>query len=526
MDADTARAKREACLSHADDLLRSAKTILETDKLPNVSYHLAALALEEIGKAGFFAVLEIPERQEQAQEYFEKRFEDHFQKLLWAMWTPLLTGRKPLTQEVFETTQDLAREIHQTRQQGLYVNFDQSDHTGPRNAIPDAKAKNLIKFVETRRKLETLEESQDLGEPELERLRFFFSVQEHQHFRPFVFSGASLEKLAELGSVPAWIDWIKEEFEKFEANNLALAEAEWSRVAPKDDEELKDKWQVRVKLFTPTFIIRPKPLRWWNDNHRISKLSTAGNRKDQLYVDLVLPNAVLMNDLYYQAFDLSQLLALSLNIGARGFFWWSMPKHDGEYYEKITDLENDATVVVKNPNLTVIPWKQENLSENMLKNASICFASLTHLDSDVERGPFYKYLEGMATLAAVTPAFRIEKSAVEDFYHSLVEGMKIFGDWNERKSVSENLDSFFATSDKSDELKAFFRNVVARAERQFRAESDGDQTTAEHAAGLKVLCDAYFLHALHRRMVEVWEKKEKTEEEDHIGESKKSENRA
>jgi AbiV family abortive infection protein len=526
MDTDIARAKLEACLSHADDLLRSAKNVLETDKLPNVSYHLAALALEEIGKAGFFAVFEIPEKREQTQEYFKKRFEDHYQKLFWAIWTPLLTGRRPFTKEAIESAQELALDIHKTRQQGLYVNFDASDQTAPRDAIPDDKAKNLIEFVEARRELVTFNNRHDLSEPELERLRFFFSVLEHQHFRPFVFSTISLEKLAEFGSVPAWGDWIKKEFEKFEANNLALAEAELNRVAPKDDEELQDKWQVRVKLFTPTSIIRRKPLRWWNENHQMWKLSMAGNRRDQLYIDMVLPNTVLMNDLYDQAFDLSQLLTLCLNIGTRGFFWWSMPKHDGEYYEKISDLEKDATVTVKNPSITVIPWKQENLNENMLKNAAMCFASLVHLDKDTERGPFYKYLHGMAKLAAVTPAFRIEKNAVEDFYHSLIEGMKIFDDWDEEKSVSENLNAFFAMGDESGELKSFFKDIATRTEKHFCDENEGDETTAEHAAGLKVLCDAYFLSALHRRMVEMWEEKEKVDKEDQIGESKDSKNSA
>ena len=40
----------EAGFAYARDLLRAAKRVLQDEKLPNVSFHLAVLALEEIGK--------------------------------------------------------------------------------------------------------------------------------------------------------------------------------------------------------------------------------------------------------------------------------------------------------------------------------------------------------------------------------------------------------------------------------------------------------------------------------------------
>ena len=153
MDPIKAREKIEQCLAHADDLIRSAKSALETDKLPNIAYHLATLALEEIGKAGFFAVFTVPERREHAQEYFEKKFEDHYQKLVWAIWTPLLTGRKPFTQKDFQQVQELARNIHETRQLGMYVNSKLTDTTAPIDAISETVAKTHIDFVEGKAKL-------------------------------------------------------------------------------------------------------------------------------------------------------------------------------------------------------------------------------------------------------------------------------------------------------------------------------------------------------------------------------------
>ena len=39
-----------ACFRNARDLLRAAKRLLEVEKLPNIGFHLAVLALEEVGK--------------------------------------------------------------------------------------------------------------------------------------------------------------------------------------------------------------------------------------------------------------------------------------------------------------------------------------------------------------------------------------------------------------------------------------------------------------------------------------------
>ena len=41
---------REECLRHADDLLRAAKRVFSEEELPHIAYHLATLALEEIGR--------------------------------------------------------------------------------------------------------------------------------------------------------------------------------------------------------------------------------------------------------------------------------------------------------------------------------------------------------------------------------------------------------------------------------------------------------------------------------------------
>jgi AbiV family abortive infection protein len=64
MTADAANARatplfveqRRLCLEHDADLIASAERVMAGDsRYPNVAYHLAILAMEEVGKAGMLA---------------------------------------------------------------------------------------------------------------------------------------------------------------------------------------------------------------------------------------------------------------------------------------------------------------------------------------------------------------------------------------------------------------------------------------------------------------------------------------
>jgi len=86
-----------ACLSHAQDLLSESKRILDEKKLPNIAYHLAVIALEEIGKSELVAMNHLSQTQKDTQ-FGEKYFEDHVRKLFWALWGPSF-GREVLTKD-------------------------------------------------------------------------------------------------------------------------------------------------------------------------------------------------------------------------------------------------------------------------------------------------------------------------------------------------------------------------------------------------------------------------------------------
>jgi len=55
--------QRQLCLDHAGDLIASAERLLPNEGgYPNIAYHLAILAMEEIGKAGMLGARAVVKR--------------------------------------------------------------------------------------------------------------------------------------------------------------------------------------------------------------------------------------------------------------------------------------------------------------------------------------------------------------------------------------------------------------------------------------------------------------------------------
>jgi AbiV family abortive infection protein len=111
---DQTRQDVEACFGNARDLLRAAKRLLEDERLPNISFHLAVLALEEIGKAVMIGARDITRAVDGETIFIDKRLDDHVFKLFWALWTPSI-ARGNISREEFESVRGLAKTMHEDR---------------------------------------------------------------------------------------------------------------------------------------------------------------------------------------------------------------------------------------------------------------------------------------------------------------------------------------------------------------------------------------------------------------------------
>ena len=92
---------------------------------PNIAYHLAILAMEEIGKAGMLASRAVIGAALEG-ERLQKRLDDHVYKLMWAVWSPSMSGGK-IDPKDFEQARQFAESTHARRKAGLYVDYSEDD---------------------------------------------------------------------------------------------------------------------------------------------------------------------------------------------------------------------------------------------------------------------------------------------------------------------------------------------------------------------------------------------------------------
>src|SRR5205085_8287918 len=97
---------RALCLEHAADLVSSAERVLENG-FANIAYHLAVLALEEIGKAGLIMSRAITAGSRDS-EWIDKKLGDHIWKIQWAVWSVGFSGKR-IDPKEFEEARRFAR---------------------------------------------------------------------------------------------------------------------------------------------------------------------------------------------------------------------------------------------------------------------------------------------------------------------------------------------------------------------------------------------------------------------------------
>jgi AbiV family abortive infection protein len=208
---------RLACLENAEALLNSAKQMAKTGTA-HIAYHLATLALEEIGKSSmiFMSSLDVA-RDEEDRKRPVDWIDNHERKLFWAIWSPRFDVESPW--KGIQQAMDLAKRIHETRLATLYVNPLDPD---ARLKIPGDHLQNLIAITEARLEMERLKKIRELTPEEKSDLDWFFAATDDPQLRPMIFSKGSLEKQAQFDNKndsAGWIHWLRTELE--EANRLS-----------------------------------------------------------------------------------------------------------------------------------------------------------------------------------------------------------------------------------------------------------------------------------------------------------------
>lgn len=503
MELETVRPIRQACLVNAELLLSAAKEIRSPDR-GHISYHLAALALEEIGKASMITISSLPmPRNTDADEEDSKGpaewVENHERKLFWALFLP--SFHPTLSADEFRQLQELARNIHQTRLSTLYVDPTQSPQALVE--ISNDMLDSLLGLTEARLNRERVT---DFGEPDevtQQNMSWFLRAIDHPQLRMIILNQTFVDKLDELGgNYRAWIGWLRERVDEIEKSNRELAEKELRRAQPSETEADKPKWQLNIRLRSSSHSIRPKALAAWNKHIDKIKLYNTPDKRE-LLVHFTMLKGIPVQAVWTSGETISRLFVIALNIGSFGFFWWYLPSFVSKYYEKILDLETKAEIVLeRNPPL-VVNWQIRALKEPDLTNVSVVLSSLLHAQSQQQQEPYKRYFQALSILAKNDIFAQFEVNILVEFYESFRAGLAAYGEWN---GVAE---TFEAAAEKAFQETRFESEFVDEVKRMLQLARDVNTKKAstvpislDDAIKMKTFCDAYFLIRARRDIQE------------------------
>ncbi len=476
-----------ACLLNAERLLSSAKAVMAPGQF-HVAYHLATLAMEEIGKAGLIFVesMGLKDEPEGDDSRLSKWMEDHERKLFWAIWLPAFGIEADW--RTIPKHMEFARGIHETRLQTLY--FDPA-YPDAQNEITEERASRLISLTESRLEMEKAKQYRDLEERERSDMQWFFFATRNSEMKPFIFSKQSMEKQIELqDDRTGWIRWLRELFEEQARKAMEQAQIEMQRQRPEGDEKYDDKWKLRIRLKSWSHSIRPNQLTGWNKGIDKIKLIHTTDR-NELIVEFTIGKNVLMGDLWGMGMQSVMIFVSALNISTGGFFWWYLPTFTSRFYEAITDLETDHQVIIERVPELRISWGHMALKEDdLLRQMPMVFGYVAKA-SEQEQAFYHRYFGMLGMMAKNDIFFQFEHNLVVGFMECLDMALVTYKDWDGKPETYEtSVNTVFARFTASEEFMGMLKEC-ANAVVQVKTQTFTRPITLEDVARAKVIFDIY-----------------------------------
>ena len=184
------RLLQELCLDHASDLIASAQRVLDGNGFPNIAYHLAILALEEIGKGGMIA---------------SRMAVGAVRDTDWIENPSLAGGR--LNPKDFEEARRFAQSTHARRLASLYVNADKNNSAPlpPRDAVSLSQVTSVLDLARVRLELAGAE-GRPIPEGNDEYAKWFLETTTDPGGSKLLFSKPFVDKHEEFrGDTRAWV---------------------------------------------------------------------------------------------------------------------------------------------------------------------------------------------------------------------------------------------------------------------------------------------------------------------------------
>jgi AbiV family abortive infection protein len=485
MSFEHLQAVRSACIKNAEEFVNAAKILLDSQHY-YICYHLAALALEEIGKLSLIQIKYNWDLHRDSDELFDPDIEDHAKKLFWANWGMLLTKQK-ITKEQIDSSRGLAKLIHENRLRYLYI--DPQNPLHPQDKLGRQEAEHLIRLAEARVGYEKCFNIKEADDELKEDTKWFVLALEDNEKRGFILSDESLTKLAEAGDVPEWVKWLHESYNHRNKAMQDILERELARKPPTDEEAMSPKWKVIVRIRCESHSIRPKFIAEWNKHAKYMVLDI-NKKRDELICQLILPMSVPIQDVYDKGWIMAKVLVVALNIATGGFFWWSIPRDSSRYYERITDLENGVTLNLAIQTTVEVDWGHKALKPEDATIIRIVLLYLAKIRNTNEERPLDAYLTGLTLISKTDIHLQFELNAFERFFVALRSAMYINEDWDGNEDFQAAVERYLkdAVQD-SEELRRLIQigGEIQKPEKQVK------KVLLKDVVDMKSYCDAYFI---------------------------------
>lgn len=488
---------KEVCLANAESFLSFAER--EVNKgADHICFHLALLALEEIGKSILVTIGFTVSIAGKEKGGLEVAMDDHIKKIFWALWGGAFRDNK-FTKEQIEQSRGLASSLHERRLLSLYT--DPNNPTEPTDRLEKGEAERLIKLTRARLELEKLSKMTDKFEDEdVQNLTWFFKATEDIDKRKLIFGSVSIKKLEEVQNGKDWIKWLREIFQKNEDEMRKFAEAEIKRQKPSEKEAFNPKYKMRVRIQSQSHSIKNNAFQKWNEGVRDIKIYKSDKKdsnktaRSELLIDFSFPKALPLGGLWDHGLFMSKTFVIALNVATKGLFWWNVQKDIEKYFEEITDLEAD-----KNDNVKIgmsigkrlaIDWGTANMSldQEEMTRVSMIFAFLMNENKKMEN--FLKgYATAMVLFSKTDIHLRLEVNAFDEFFKAFKEALIAFGDWNGKEDIKETIKNQFA---KLGDLKDLDQTLdLCVSLEQDTEHKKIHNITLTEVAAIKLYCDFY-----------------------------------
>jgi AbiV family abortive infection protein len=489
MTFEELKAIRSACLKNADSLVASAQHLLNID-IYHTAYHLAALALEEIGKSGLMVLKYRYDKYKSDDESYEPDTEDHLKKLFWALWGMSILSGKP-TPEEMKSSRGLAKLIHENRLKYLYV--DTKNPLLPQDQATRTEAASMIGAAKVRLDVENSLDLPQSDCPMEENIKWFIIATENPEQRSLLFSQYSYDQLVKLGDTDKWIAWLREEDQRLQQVTQDAFEKEMAREIPMLVGLGEPKWKVKLRLRSDSHSIRNVFFTQWNKFQHLIQLDKSRD-KHEMMCQFSLPSAIPMQDVFNKGWIFSKIFVAALNIGSGGFFWWHVPRDLDKYCDEIIDVETGLKVKVEGHPGLKVDWGRQVLTEVHVLPVFQAMHYLARIRNTPEEDALDAYFTGLALIGKTDIHLQFEANAFERFHYALKLAMYVNGDWNGQEGLQAAIERYLAERQlavPSEDLEHLSQHLRWGA--QLEAARTGiSEITLEDAISMKRLCDIYF----------------------------------